>query len=112
MGKPKMPDGVNHESHKVIRSLLDAGRAWVKISGAYIVSDIGPPGYADATPVAQAFVKAAPERAVWGSDWPHPGPQEHPDDAFLFDLLAEWAPDEATRNRILVDNPKKLYGFE
>ena len=112
MGKPKMPDGVNHESHKVIRSLLDAGRAWVKISGAYIVSDIGPPGYADATPVAQAFVKAAPERAVWGSDWPHPGPQEHPDDASLFDLLAEWAPDEATRNRILVDNPKKLYGFE
>ena len=112
MGKPKMPDGVNHESHKVIRSLLDARRAWVKISGAYIVSDIGPPGYADATPVAQAFVKAAPERAVWGSDWPHPGPQEHPDDAFLFDLLAEWAPDEATRNRILVDNPKKLYGFQ
>jgi predicted TIM-barrel fold metal-dependent hydrolase len=112
MGKPHMPVGVNHESHRIIRSLLDARRAWVKISGAYIVSDIGPPGYADATPVAQAFVKAAPERAVWGSDWPHPGPKEHPDDAFLFDLLAEWAPDEATRNRILVDNPKKLYGFE
>lgn len=112
MGKPHMPAGVNHESHKIIRSLLDARRAWVKISGAYIVSDIGPPGYVDATPVAQAFVKAAPERAVWGSDWPHPGPKEHPDDAALFDLLAEWAPDEATRNRILVDNPKKLYGFQ
>ena len=48
MGKPHMPAGVNHESHKIIRSLLDARRAWVKISGAYIVSDIGPPGYADA----------------------------------------------------------------
>ncbi len=112
MGKPPQPAGVNHQSHKVIRSLLDQGRAWVKISGAYIVSDIGSPGYADATPVAQAFVKAAPERTVWGSDWPHPGPKVHPDDAFLFDLLAEWAPDEKIRNRILVDNPEKLYGFK
>jgi predicted TIM-barrel fold metal-dependent hydrolase len=112
MGKPAQPAGVNHQSHKVIRALLDAGRAWVKISGAYIVSAVGPPTYADATPVAQAFVKAAPERAVWGSDWPHPGPKEHPDDAFLFGLLAEWAPDEKVRNGILVDNPKKLYGFQ
>ena len=112
MGKPTLPAGVNHQSHKIIRSLLDARRAWVKISGAYIVDEAGAPTYADATPIAQAFVKAAPERTVWGSDWPHPGPKEHPDDAFLFDLLAEWAPDEATRNRILVDNPKKLYGFE
>jgi D-galactarolactone isomerase len=112
MGKPPQPAGVNHESHKIIRSLLDQERAWVKISGAYIVSDIGPPAYPDATPVAQAFVKAAPERAVWGSDWPHPGPKEHPDDAALFDLLAVWAPDEKIRNRILVDNPQKLYGFK
>jgi D-galactarolactone isomerase len=111
MGKPTMPAGVNHPSHKIIRALLDQRRAWVKISGAYIVSDIGPPGYADATPVAQAFVKAAPERMVWGSDWPHPGPKIHPDDAALFDLLAEWAPDEKIRNRILVDNPVALYGF-
>ncbi len=111
MGKPPLPAGVNHPSHKVIRALLDARRAWVKISGAYIVSDIGPPSYADATPVAQAFVTAAPERTVWGSDWPHPGPKIHPDDALLFDLLAEWAPDEKTRNRILVGNPAKLYGF-
>jgi len=62
---------------------------------------------------AQAFVKAAPERLVWGSDWPHPGEQNRtlPDDALLFDLLAVWAPDEATRKRILVDNPENLYGF-
>jgi predicted TIM-barrel fold metal-dependent hydrolase len=110
MGKPPMPDGVNHPSHKIIRSLLDAGRAWVKISGAYIVND-KPPLYAEATKVAQEFVRATPERAVWGSDWPHPGPKAHPDDAVLFDLLSEWAPDEKVRNRILVDNPKKLYGF-
>jgi predicted TIM-barrel fold metal-dependent hydrolase len=111
MGKPPLPAGVNHASHKIIRSLLDAGRAWVKISGAYIVSDIGPPTYADATVVAKEFVRAAPERAVWGSDWPHPGPKIHPDDALLFDLLSVWAPDEKVRNRILVDNPKQLYGF-
>ena len=110
MGKPPMPAGINHESHIVIRSLIDAQRAWVKISGAYIVDD-QPPVYAEATRVAQAFVRAAPERAVWGSDWPHPGPAVHPDDAVLFDLLSEWAPDEKVRNRILVDNPKKLYGF-
>ncbi len=56
-------------------------------------------------------VKAAPERCVWGSDWPHPGSAIKPDDAVLFDLLSPWAPDEATRKRILVDNPEILYGF-
>lgn len=110
MGKPPMPDGVNHESHKIIRSLIDARRAWVKVSGAYIV-DNDPPVYAGATKVGQAFVSAAPERCVWGSDWPHPGPKVHPDDAVLFDLLAAYAPDEQVRNRILVDNPKQIYGF-
>lgn len=61
----------------------------------------------------RAFVKAAPERLVWGSDWPHPGMPDNnkPNDARLFDLLSEWAPDEATRNRILVQNPEALYGF-
>src|SRR4051812_3799514 len=110
MGKPPLPAGVNHESHKAIRALLDTGRAWVKISGAYIVDD-NPPVYAEATKVAQEFVRAAPERAVWGSDWPHPGPQVHPDDAVLLDLLSQWAPDEKLRKRILVENPEKLYGF-
>ena len=111
MGKPPLPAGIAHPSHAVIRSLLDERRAWVKISGAYMNTQVGPPGYADAAPIAQAFVKAAPERCVWGSDWPHPGPKVHPDDAVLFDLLGTWAPDEATRNRILVANPETLYGF-
>jgi predicted TIM-barrel fold metal-dependent hydrolase len=63
--------------------------------------------------VALGYVKAAPERMVWGSDWPHPTEKadSKPDDAILFDLLADWAPDEATRNRIPVDNPVALYGF-
>jgi predicted TIM-barrel fold metal-dependent hydrolase len=67
----------------------------------------------EATKVAQAFVKAAPERLVWGSDWPHPTEPDNkkPDDAVLLDLMIVWAPNEATRNRILVTNPEALYGF-
>ena len=57
------------------------------------------------------IIAAAPERMVWGSDWPHPTESDKPDDAVLFDLLTDWAPDEATRQRILVDNPAALYGF-
>lgn len=111
LGKPPEEEGIKHPSHAVIRGMLDARRAWVKISGAYMNTLVGPPTYADATAVAQTFVKAAPERCVWGSDWPHPGPKVKPDDALLFDLLSVWAPDEAMRNRILVDNPQALYGF-
>jgi D-galactarolactone isomerase len=103
--------GLDHPSYRVIRELLDAGPAWVKLSGAYLNTRIGPPAYPEATPVAQAFVKAAPERVVWGSDWPHPTPKMPPDDAGLLDLLLEWAPDEALRQRILVTNPQALYGF-
>ena len=61
--------------------------------------------------MARAYIAAAPERMVWGSDWPHPTEKEKPDDAVLFDLLGDWAPDDATRQRILVENPAKLYGF-
>ncbi len=96
----------------VILGLIDKGRTWVKLAGAYLNTQIGPPTYADATRVAQAFVKATPERLVWGSDWPHPTEKDKPDDALLFDLLAAWAPDEAVRKRILVTNPEALYGFD
>jgi len=111
MGQFPLPAGLAHPAYGVIRSLVDRGRAWVKISGAYLNSKMGPPTYADATAIAQAYVKAAPERLVWGTDWPHPSPPVKPDDAMLFDLLAAWAPEEATRNRILVANPGVLYDF-
>ena len=72
-------------------------------------------------PVARAYVKAAPQRVVWARDWPHPTEKDRdwlhpkekdkPNDAVLFDLLAEWVPDVATRTAILVDNPATLYGF-
>jgi predicted TIM-barrel fold metal-dependent hydrolase len=114
MGRPTLPAGIQHPSHAIIRGLLDQGRAWVKLSGAYLNSTVGPPSYPEATRLAQTFVKAAPERLVWGSDWPHPSENnDHkPDDALLFDLLSEWVPDAATRNRILVRNPETLYGFK
>jgi D-galactarolactone isomerase len=112
-GRLPQPAGVDHAASAIIRRLIEKGRAWVKMSGAYLDSQIGPPSYADVTKVAQAYVKLAPERLVWGSDWPHPteGAAHKPDDAVLFDLLAEWVPDEAIRRRILVDNPATLYGF-
>ena len=111
MGRIPQPAGAAHPAYAVIGRLIDKGRTWVKLSGAYMDTKVGPPTYADATKLAQAFVKAAPERMVWGSDWPHPTEKDKPDDAMLFDLLAEWAPDEATRHRILVENPAVLYGF-
>jgi predicted TIM-barrel fold metal-dependent hydrolase len=111
MGRLPQPQGTGHEAFRIIRGLLDAGRAWVKLSGAYLDSRAGPPAYADATAVAKAYVRAAPERLLWGSDWPHPSETTKPDDALLFDLLGEWAPEESVRRRILVDNPAELYGF-
>jgi D-galactarolactone isomerase len=111
LGKLPPGGGTSHPAYRVILELVQAGRAWVKVSGAYLRSAVGPPNYPEATAVAQSYVKAVPERLVWGSDWPHPTPEVPPDDAMLLDLLLEWAPDERVRNRILVENPQKLYGF-
>jgi len=113
LGHLPEPQGVDHPAFGVIRRLIDKGKTWVKISGAYIDTKVGPPSYADSTKIAQAYVKAAPERMVWGSDWPHPGLgfDNKPNDAVLFDLLSQWVPNDADRHRILVENPQTLYGF-
>lgn len=111
MGRLPQPVGVDHPAFATIRRLIDNGRTWVKLSGAYLDTKVGSPSYADATAVARAFAAAAPERMVWGSDWPHPTETQKPDDAVLLDLLAEWVPDAATRHRVLVTNPQTLYGF-
>src|SRR5262249_34080231 len=73
LAHPPLPAGTEHRSHAIVLSLIDKGHTWVKLSGAYSNSKVGPPVYPEATKIAQAFVKAAPERLVWGSDWPHPG---------------------------------------
>ena len=115
LGHIPQPDGVNHPAFGVLCSLIEQGKTWIKLSGAYQDTKIGAPSYADVTKLAQAFVKAAPERMLWGTDWPHPTiysrKQPWPDDALLLDLLGEWALDENTKNQILVDNPAVLYGF-
>ena len=113
MGRLPQPAPLEHQAFAIIRRMLDKGRTWVKLAGAYQDTNVGAPTYADKTAVAQAYINAAPERVVWGSDWPHPTekPEHKPNDAALFDLLTVWAPDEAQRQRILVSNPEALYGF-
>jgi predicted TIM-barrel fold metal-dependent hydrolase len=107
------PAGVNDPLYGKVRALMDKGRTWVKLSGAYGDTKVGPPTYADTSAVARAYARAMPERCVWGSDWPHPTEQSKqlPDDAILFDLLTDWVPDDKTRYRILVENPAVLYDF-
>lgn len=105
------PKGIEHPAFGVILRLIDKGRTWIKLSGAYMDTKIGAPGYDDVSKVAQAFVKAAPERMVWGSDWPHPTETVKPDDAVLLDLLSLWAPDKDAIYKILVENPEVLYRF-
>ncbi len=110
IGHPPPAAGIKHPVFALLRRLLDQGKTWMKLSVTFDNTADGPPGYADITRVAQAFVQAAPERLVWGSNWPHPS-ETIPDDALLFDLNTHWAPNEATRHRILVENPATLYGF-
>jgi predicted TIM-barrel fold metal-dependent hydrolase len=112
--------GPSQPGYDVVLDLVTSGRAYVKISGAYRVSDKGP-DFADALPMAQALVAANPDRILWGSDWPHTGTVKRPpteitppvaiDDGLLLDQLVKWVPDPATRRKILVDNPARLYGF-
>ncbi|KJC53292.1 amidohydrolase family protein [Bradyrhizobium sp. LTSP857] len=111
LGRIPQPDGVKHPAFAAVRRMLDEGRTWVKVTEPYEDSKLGPP-YADSSEVARAYVQAAPERILWGTDWPHPTQRgTKPDDALLLDLLADWAPEELTRRRILVDNPTELFGF-
>jgi D-galactarolactone isomerase len=112
MGRIPLPAGIKHPAFQIICRLIDKGRTWVKLSGVYQDTKVGPPAYTDTTELARAYLKVASTRIVWGSDWPHPTEKDkEPNDAIIFDLLSEWAPDESLRKQILVDNPATLYGF-
>src|SRR5581483_7313362 len=104
--------GPDQPAMKAILRMLDSGRVWVKLSGPMRCTLQDPP-YPSVTPLARTLVKHAPERLVWGSDWPHVNLDGRvmPNDGDLLDELLEWLPDERTRNRILVDNANALYGF-
>jgi D-galactarolactone isomerase len=99
-------------SFTALLRLLDTGRAWVKLSAPYHADHSGPPEYRDVRELARRLVAHAPERCLWASNWPHPGRTPRPDNVTLRALLEDWAPDAATRRRILVDNPALLYGFD
>ena len=107
MARLPQPAGVEHPAFKLVCELIDQGRTWVKLAAPLDAQT----DYSPATAIARAWIAAAPERLVWGSNWPHPSETVKPDDAVCFDLLAAWAPDEKMRHRILVTNPEKLYGF-
>jgi len=113
--------GTGQPGFAALVELVRAGRAYVKISGAYR-SSTKAPDYAEMTPFAQALIAANPERIVWGSDWPHPNTSlkraaheisepEAIEDVALLNQLPKWAPDAAIRRKILVENPARLYGF-
>jgi 2-pyrone-4,6-dicarboxylate lactonase len=103
--------GIDQPALQCLLRLLDTGKFWVKLSGPMRCTP-GDHPYAAVTPIARALVAHAPHRLVWGTDWPHVNMNGRgmPNDGDLFDLLAEWVPDEETRRRILVDNPRRLYG--
>ena len=112
MGRMPQPEGIHHPAFNLLRRFLDTGRFWVKLSGPYLDTQVGAPRYSDIAPVGRALAEHAPQRCVWGSDWPHPTePNVKPDDAVLFDLLSEWSIDETVRHGILVRNPAILYSF-
>jgi len=98
-GFQKLIDLVRHGS----------GRAWVKLTGTYRMATL--PTLADAAPMARALIEAVPDRLIWGSDYPHLSFADKVGSVQLFNLLADWAPDEAARRKILVDNPAALFGF-
>ncbi|MFC3340105.1 amidohydrolase family protein [Paracandidimonas soli] len=117
LGRIPQPDALSHPAWNVLRRLVDGGRAWIKISGLNHDSVDGEPAYADAGVLVREWIKAAPQRMLWGTDWPHvsaivnPG-RTAPDDALIQDLIYDWMETGQTRRMIFADNPCELYGFE
>jgi 2-pyrone-4,6-dicarboxylate lactonase len=108
MARVKAGDGLEQAPFQTLLRLMANEKAWVKICGGERISSDGPP-FHDAVPFAQALLKAAPDRVLWGTDWPHPNVKHMPDDGGLVDLLGLYAPDAATLKQLTVDNPTRLY---
>lgn len=111
MGRVPAAAGLEQEPFQRLLQLAELENCWVKICGAERISSAGPP-FTDAAPFARALIEAAPDRVLWGTDWPHPNIKKHmPNDGDLVDLIPLFAPDEALQRQILVENPARLYGF-
>jgi predicted TIM-barrel fold metal-dependent hydrolase len=112
------PQAQKSPAFKTVRRLLDAGNCWIKCSGPYIDSTIGPPDYPDSSELAKAFIAAAPERCLWATNWPFPditaGEKRvpRPDALPFLNLFGRWVTDTGLRKQILVSNPEALYGFQ
>lgn len=104
--------GTAQPAFECLLRMMDTGRVWVKLSGPMRCTPEDYP-YRSVKPLARALVRHAPQRLLWGTDWPHVNMNGRamPNDGDLFDLLGEWVPDSATRQQILVDNPRRVYGF-
>jgi D-galactarolactone isomerase len=112
VGKFLEPVPPDHPGMNVLLRLLENGRTWVKLSAPYEWSKAGPPNYSDVGRLAATLAKAATDRTLWATNWPIPTPGlDKPDDAWTLDMLLEWLHDETARNKTLVDNPARLYGF-
>ena len=111
MGMFLAKDGAGQPGFRALIDLLrhGEGRTWVKLTGAYRISTA--PGFADIDPIAAALIAAAPDRLIWGSDYPHLSFADKVGTVELFNLLDRWAPEAAMKRKILVDNPAKLFGF-
>lgn len=121
VGLPQAARGLEQPGFAALLALVAAGRCWVKLSGYYRVADDDT--MPAALPFARALASAAPDRMVWGSDWPHTGSHRHEagaarmigyrdlDSGDLLDLLRESVPDATVLRQVLVDNPARLYGF-
>ena len=109
MGRVNARDGLDQAPFRALLGLMRNPLAWVKVCGPERVSSAGAP-FRDAVPFAAALMEAAPDRVVWGTDFPHPNVGgDMPNDGDLVDLFAEAAPDPALRRRVLVENPTRLY---
>lgn len=105
-------EGVEYPPFQLLLDLVRDGDTWVKLSSPYRLRVSDMPPWPEAVPLAHALIEAAPDRMLWATDWPHPFKFAGvPNDADLLEQLVLWAPDETTRNRILVDNPARLYRF-
>ena len=113
MTRLPQPLGIGHPAVKIVEDLLAQGRTWIKLSGAYLDSQVGEARqFLDIDPVARHWIATAPQRLVWGSDWPHPTEANKPNDANMMDMLTRWTSDRSVIEQILVSNPAALYGFE
>jgi D-galactarolactone isomerase len=108
--KPVMPED---EAFRCLLRLVETGKCWVKVAAAYEFSKDGTPRFEDVGRLMRVLIRAAPERVIWATNWPHAAAAKvgYPDDAALLDLLLDWAPDDTVRKKILADNPAELYGF-